>query len=322
MADTGFQGSEITKLFDSWLNTANKFWKDIEKSGGESLKWGEVNFNFGGLDDEQATDDKHRTYKAWQTSVDNFTSFLKIMSTPENQEAMVKSSTAFTEAMSHAAEESFENLLEFQANLIQSLAKASEYTTSYNFEDIDQSAFESFRTFYKTELQKYLHIPKIGLPRELHEQLSDLVDKSNIFHSYLGELFYLFSLPFEKTNYVTQQRIKSMLDKGEIENDPAQFYKEWIKVLEGQFMQLLKSEEYTELLNNIIGSLAAYKEVKNDVTSIFLKELQIPTNKDMDDVYKDLYLMKKKGVRAHQKSGGAGKGPKSVISWCPVLLTR
>ena len=214
---------------------------------------------------------------------------------------MAKSSTSFVEALSQAAGESFENILEFQSNLIQSLARASEYTKSYNIEDIDHTLFESFRELYKNEWQKYLHIPKIGLPRELHEQVTDMVDKANIFHSYLAELFYLFSLPFEQTNYITQQRIKAMLEKGEIENEPAQFYNEWIKILEGNFMQLLKSEEYTGLLSNLIRSLAEYKEIKNELTNICLKELQIPTNKDLDEVYKELYIMKKKVAELTKK---------------------
>ncbi len=299
MADTNFQGSEFTKLFDSWLDTANKFWKDIEKSRDDTLKWGDINLSFSAVDDSD--DEKHRAYKAWETSINNFSAFLKIMAAPENQEAMAKSSTSFVEALSQAAGESFENLLEFQSNLIQSLARASEYTKSYNIEDIDHTLFESFRELYKNEWQKYLHIPKIGLPRELHEQVTDMVDKANIFHSYLAELFYLFSLPFEQTNYITQQRIKAMLEKGEIENEPAQFYNEWIKILEGNFMQLLKSEEYTGLLSNLIRSLAEYKEIKNELTNICLKELQIPTNKDLDEVYKELYIMKKKVAELTKK---------------------
>ncbi len=299
MADTNFQGSEFTKLFDSWLDTANKFWKDIEKSRDDTLKWGDINLSFSAVDDTD--DEKHRAYKAWETSINNFSAFLKIMAAPENQEAMAKSSTSFVEALSQAAGESFENLLEFQSNLIQSLARASEYTKSYNIEDIDHTLFESFRELYKNEWQKYLHIPKIGLPRELHEQVTDMVDKANIFHSYLAELFYLFSLPFEQTNYITQQRIKAMLEKGEIENEPAQFYNEWIKILEGNFMQLLKSEEYTGLLSNLIRSLAEYKEIKNELTNICLKELQIPTNKDLDEVYKELYIMKKKVAELAKK---------------------
>ncbi len=292
MAETS-HGSEITRLFESWMDTANKFWKDVEKNRDEKHTWGEVDLNFG-FKDEPKDENKHRTYRSWETSVKNFAAFLKILSAPENQQSMAENSTAFAEAFGDAAKESFENLLEFQGNLIQSFARASEHTQPYNPDDFDHSAFKSFRELYKNEWQKYLHIPKIGLPRELHEQLADLIDKSNIFYSYLGELFYLFGRPFEKSNQAMQQKITAMLEDGEVENDPTKIYNEWIKILEGNFMQLLQSQEYTVLLNEIIRSLAAYKAVKSDVINVFLKEFQIPTNKDMDEVYKDLYLTKKK----------------------------
>ncbi|MDJ0622809.1 MAG: poly(R)-hydroxyalkanoic acid synthase subunit PhaE [Desulfocapsaceae bacterium] len=287
------RGSEVAKLFESWMDTANKFWRDVENSREETLKWGDVNLDFG-LKDGETDDDKYRTYRSWETSVKNFTTFLKILSAPENQQAMAESSTSFTEALNQAAGDSFENLLEFQGNLIQSFARASEYTNSYNFDNLDHSAFQSFRDLYTSEWQKYLHIPKIGLPREFHEQVSDLVDKSNIFYTYIAELFYLFSLPFEKSNYSIQQKINAMLEQGEVENDPTKLYNEWIKILEGNFMQLMKSQEYTNLLNGLIRSLADYKAVKNDVTNIFLEEYQIPTNKEMDEVYRELYVTKKK----------------------------
>ena len=59
-------------------------------------------------------------------------------------------------------------------------------------------------------------------------------------------------------------------------------------------MEFLKSTEYTRVTNNTIGSLASYKDVKNKLVGVYLKELQVPTNKDMDEVYRDIYQMKKK----------------------------
>ena len=287
------RGSEVGKLFESWMDTANKFWQDVENSRSDDLKWGGVNLDFG-FKDGKADEDKYRKYRSWETSVKNFTTLMKILSVPENQQAMAESSTTFAEALGEAFGDSVENLLEFQGNIIQSFARASAHTQSYNFDDLDQSAFQSFRDLYINEWQKYLRIPKIGLPREVHEQFADLVDKSNIFHTYMAELFYLFSLPFEKSNYAIQQKINAMLEQGEMENDPTKLYNEWIKILEGNFMQLMKSQEYNNLLNGLIRSLVEYKAVKNDVMSIFLKEMQVPTNKEMDEVYKELYLTKKK----------------------------
>ncbi|EKD38487.1 MAG: PhaE [uncultured bacterium] len=295
MTDTTHQGNEIGKLVETWMAMGQNFWRGIGASanGEEGLGSSGLNFDFAANGD-QADDNKYKTYKTWEASVNNSISFLKLMSAPENQDTLYRSIAAYTEAMTQAAGDSLENFTEFQSQVVKSLAKVGEHTKAYNFDDLDHTAFESFRELYRTELQKYLKIPKIGLPREFHERLSELADKSNIFSSHLIELIYQFSTPFEKTNRAMQAKIKGMLEGGEVVEDTKQVYNDWIKALEGHFMELLKSGEYTDVLNNTITSLAAYKGVKNDVADVFLKEMQIPTGREMDEVYKDIYHMKKK----------------------------
>ncbi len=285
--------NDFGKLVSSWMESAQTFWQAMGLQKEDTMKGAGFNFNFG-AGEEKANENKYKTYKTWETSVNNYTSLLKLMMTPENRDNLAKGAMTFSEGLVEMTGETLENFAEFQSQLVKSFTKAGEHTKAFNFDDLDRSTFEAFRELYRTEFQKYLYVPKVGLNREYNEQCSELIDKSNIFSSYLIELLYLFSVPFEKTNWVMQQKIKKMLETGEVVEDSKQAYNDWIKILEGHFMELLKSREYTEVLNNTITSLAAYKGVKNDVTDIFLKEFQIPTRKDMDEVYKDIYLMKKK----------------------------
>lgn len=293
MTDTTSQGNEIGRLVETWMTIGQNFWRDMSAGREEGMGSSGLNFDFTANGD-QADENKYKTYKTWEASVNNSISFLKLMSAPENQDTLYRSVLTYTEAMTQAAGDSLEHFTEFQSQVVKSLAKVGEHTKAYNFDDLDHSAFESFRELYRSELQKYLKVPKIGLPREFHERLSELADKSNIFSSYLLELIYQFSTPFEKTNRAMQAKIKGMLEGGEVVEDTKQVYNDWIKALEGHFMELLKSREYTDVLNNTITSLAAYKGVKNDVADVFLKEMQIPTGREMDEVYKDIYHMKKK----------------------------
>ena len=293
MTDTTQQVNEIGRLVESWMEMAQTFWRDMGGVREEGLGSSGLSFA-AAAEEDKADDNKHKTYKTWEASVNNYISFMKIMTTPENQEALNRSVMTFAETLAQAAGDSLENFTEFQSQIVKSLSKVGEHTKAYNFDDLDHEAFESFRELYRSELQKYLKIPKIGLPREFNEMLSELADKSNVFSSYLLELIYLFSVPFEKTNRVMQQKVKGMLEGGEVVEDSKRVYNEWIKVLEGHFMELLKSAEYTDVLNNTITSLAEYKGVKNNVTDFFLKEMQIPTGREMDEVYKDIYQMKRK----------------------------
>ena len=292
MTDTTPQSNEIGNFVETWMTMAKKFWPETGNGREEGLGSSGLNFDWG--NGGQADDNKYKTYKTWENSVNNSISFFKLMMAPENQDTLHRSVAAYTEALTQSAGDSLENFIEFQGQAVKSFAKVGEHTKAYTLDDLDHSAFESFRELYRSELQKYLKVPKIGLPREYHERISELVDKSTIFFSHLIELIYQFTTPFEKTNRVMQDKIKKMLEGGEIVEDPKQVYNDWIKVLESHFMDMLKSKEYTDVLNNTITSLAAYKGVKNSVTDIFLKEMQIPTGREMDEVYKDIYNMKKK----------------------------
>ncbi len=292
MSDSRQQDNDINRLMQSWADSALHFWKSVgagQSKGGEP---GGFSFPFAPAAEVEG-EEKFRTYRSWETALNTLTSLWQLMAAPQNQEATLKSAGSLSETMFQAAAESLENFTEFQNQLIRSAAKIQEHTTAYNFEDFDHGTFESFRELYRSEIQKYLFMPKLGLPREFHEQLSQLADRSTLFSSHLVELICLFSLPFEKTNRMLQRQAKVNLEKGEFYTDAKQAYNDWVKVLEGNFMELLKSSEYTGVLNETINALAAYKSVKNDVIEVFTKDLQIPTNKEMDEVYRDLYQMKK-----------------------------
>ena len=293
MADTSQKDGGMNSMIQSLMDTAMNFWQDIGIQQSKMKESGEFSFPFSTAT-ENEEDDRYKTYHTWETTLNNFTALMRLMSSSQNREAMIKGTGTFTEAVMEAVGDSIENITEFQGQLIKSAAKVSEHTKVYNFDDIDREAFESFRSLYRSELQKYLKMPKLGLSREHHEKMAELIDRSTIFYSHLSELLYLFYLPFEKTNRKMQKHTKSMLDKGEFYEDTKQAYNDWMKILEGNFMELLKSSDYTTVLSETIGALASYKDVKNDLVGVFVKDLQIPTNKEMDEVYKDLYQMKRK----------------------------
>lgn len=293
MAADAPDANEIATFIESWMATATRFWKELAETQDAPVDIPSFVFKQQEEPGAAGDGDRFKTYKTWETSFANFASMLRLMTLPENQEAMMKGASALSETMIQATGDYLDYISEFQSQLVHTLGKISDHTTAYNYDDLDHRAFESFRELYRTELQKYLHIPKLGLPRQFHEQLSQLADRSNIFSSHLTELLFLFVLPFENTNRDMQERTRQMLERGEFAADAKQLYNEWIRVLEGHFMELLKSPEYTRVLNNTISSLASYKDVKNKLINSFLKELQVPTNHEMDAVYRDLYEMKK-----------------------------
>ena len=292
MTDSTWQDIDFNKMVASWLESTQNFWRlDDDATASDGAGDGSADGR-GKSEEEQSP---HHGNRTWERAMENYTAYLKLLSVPENQEQLGSSITYLTDAMTRNATDTLESITEFQTQLLTSFAAVGEHARATSWEDIDHETFRGLRQLYRSEFQKYLHIPKLGLPREHQERLSNLVDRTTLFNSYLAELLHLFSKPFDKTNREMQDIIGRMLKKGECEclEDPKRAYKVWIKTLEGNFMELLKSGEYTEVLNKTMLSLADCRAVRREVMAAVFKELQIPTNREMDEVYRDLYQMKK-----------------------------
>ena len=67
-------------------------------------------------------------------------------------------------------------------------------------------------------------------------------------------------------------------------------------------MTLFKSPEYTKKLASTLDTLDDYISARNRILQDALQSLPIPTHKDMDALYEELYLLKKK-IKKLEKSG-------------------
>jgi hypothetical protein len=120
------------------------------------------------------------------------------------------------------------------------------------------------------------------------------MDETNQFQMALSEFMYLFSVPFEKTARVMQEKTEEMMEQGDVPSDVKDHYNMYIKILEGHFMTLLQSPEYIRVMSDTINALVKYKQAKEKVLFDMLNTLPIPTNKDMDELYKEFYILKKR----------------------------
>ena len=128
-----------------------------------------------------------------------------------------------------------------------------------------------------------------------------VTDKYNLFQANAAEFFHLLYLPVEKSLKAMQKQLTELVDKGELPEDPNTYYQLWIKMLEGHYMRLFQSEEYGRHLHKTLSSTAEFSKAKNDVIQNTLDTLPVPTQKEMDELYKEIYLLKKK-VRTLEKT--------------------
>jgi hypothetical protein len=104
----------------------------------------------------------------------------------------------------------------------------------------------------------------------------------------------------EKSTQVMQEKVAEMADEGQLPENPKVYYQMWIKILEGHYMTLLKSPEYTNKMDTTLGAFENFVASKNEILQDFLQTLPVPTDKDMDELYQEIYLLKKR-MREHEK---------------------
>jgi polyhydroxyalkanoate synthesis regulator phasin len=76
----------------------------------------------------------------------------------------------------------------------------------------------------------------------------------------------------------------------------------WIKILEGHYMTLFQSPEYVNILGNTLVSMSDFTAAKNEVIEDMLNMFPIPKQKDMDELYREIYLLKKRIKALEKKS--------------------
>ena len=59
-------------------------------------------------------------------------------------------------------------------------------------------------------------------------------------------------------------------------------------------MTLFQSPDYTQALSKALNAMGDFIQAREELLNDVLRILSFPTNEDMDEVYKEIYLLKKK----------------------------
>ncbi len=270
-------------ILNLWLKPMMEFWGMTE----------ETPFSFKQPDSSKkgptskSADMLHSSGKLFQL-------MLNLFSKPENLKAVLQGFELLPEFGVSMSRQLWGGYFEIQKQWMDRVSRLGRSTEAYQFEDMDQEIFRIWRDIYEKEFQKILHIPQLGLNRYSQERINQFLDRLNIVQTSLSEFLYMFYVPLEKSAAVMQEKMEQMAEEGKFSDDFNEYYKIWIKTLEGHYMTLLQSNEYKEVLKNTINSVTDFKQAREEMLYDLLKSVPVPTNKEMDELYKDIYKMKKK----------------------------
>ena len=294
MADRSQDKTDFGFIMSEWMKTAEGFWKPFMSM------WDGVAEK---ADETASKKDKHqsRLKESLKTSRKAWESVSSMMVEPETIDSLFKGGSALPAILMNLAQTGWTGFMHLQQKWLENAGKVRESVGSYSFENLDEDSLKVWNDLYEKEFRKYFNIPQLGLTRLYQEKMLQVADKHNLFQANVAEFFHLLYLPVEKSLKAMQIQLTELVDKGELPEDPKTYYQMWIKTLEGHYMTLFQSEEYGRLLHKTLSSISEFSKAKKDVLQDTLNMLPVPNQKDMDELYKEIYLLKKK-IRTLEKA--------------------
>jgi hypothetical protein len=276
-------------FLSDWMKTSLAYWESMTSMWSTFNTAADVSTN-SNKDDKTGRFQKllkstQKTLKAWS----------QIITEPETMNTLFKETGVLPEVFFKIAQAGLNSFVNLQQQWLQRAGKVQESTKSYTFENIDEDMVKAWTMLYETELRKIFNIPQLGLTRFYQERMIRSVDKFNLFQSSLTEFLRLLSLPMEKSFQILQEKLTELANMGQLPEDSKVYYQMWIKILEGHYMTLFQSSEYTNSLNDTLHSMSEFSEAKKELLQdTLLYMLPVPTQKEMDELYKEIYLLKKR----------------------------
>jgi len=303
MADEGMTPQFIDPSFFDWIKKAANIWlggiAQTMPSGSETL-----------LKTQSSV--QNRFTEQLQTTLNLLKSFSRMMTEPESASATVNSMSALPEIMMKIAISGVEAAMKTQIHLMEKANRIGKRAEAYNFDNLDQQVFKALTDIYEQELRQYLKIPPLGLTRFYQERFNDMLDKHNIFQTTLAEFLSILYLPMEQSFQVLQDKLREMAEQGNLPGNIKETYGMWLKILEGHFMNLFQSSEYLDALHRTLNHLEDFLIAKDSAMLDFLQTIPVVTQKDMDDLYKEFHLLKKR-VRELEKEAGISPNKLSAV---------
>jgi len=271
-------------FFADWMKMTTEFW------GPMSWMWTAFHKTSG------------KRTESWDTAQKTWKAFSQVMSEPETMETLLKGAGMLPEIFLKTVQTGSKTFVNFQKQWMERTGKLQESTKAYKYENLKEDAFKAWSQLYEQEFRKFFKIPQLGLTRLYQEKMIRSIDKFNIYQAAVSEFSGLLLLPMEKSFQVLQEKLTELADEGELPEDSKKYYQMWIKILEGHYMTLFQSSEYKQALNKTLDSLSEFSSAKKEILQDFFNMFPVPTHKEMDELYKEIYLLKKRIKELEKKN--------------------
>jgi len=243
---------------------------------------------------EKASTAARSMFEAWTSSMKSWETLHSTFTMPGTLETAFKTIQPSPESILKMAETGWKSLQGLMGDWQQQVNNTVRNPETLMFPNLYQDALSSWSELYDKEFRKFLHMPQLGLARFHQEKINHSLDAFIRFQNTVSEFLYLLYKPIETSGNELQRKISNLVQNGEPAKEPKEYYGIWLKVLEKKYMALFKTKKYLQSLGKTMSAMEEYHSARKEVIDSLLQTFSIPTTKDMDDVYKDMYILKKR----------------------------
>ena len=133
----------------------------------------------------------------------------------------------------------------------------------------------------------------MGANRESNEDLMKVMNAYIKMLFTAGELSVLITDSIRNSAKVLVDRYQQNIKEGKVVTTFREFYNLWYSVTEEVLLSLLNTDDFSKVFGDFSDKYAQYMIALNKVQERMLASLPIPTNSDMNSLYKTVYDLRK-----------------------------
>ncbi len=153
---------------------------------------------------------------------------------------------------------------------------------------------QRYLAFYEETVGKFLSTPVFGISRESLQQMMIAVDAHNRFMAALADFLLKFNIPSKDAWEILIKTIQEREETGEGFKSAKEIYDFAVSIFEEKYDDHIKSPQGVQIVVDVVEKYMDFKKKSDAVRDIWFKSLSIPTAKEMDDVYRGIYELRKK----------------------------
>jgi len=271
-------------LLGAWINWTMDFWDTMAQMG--------PGLNGTGRSGGQVSRETADAGDPWLAALNLWQGFFSLLTEPGTITAVFQGIQAPSKIILRMAQAGWGGYFHLHQQWLAGWQGNGSPPGEAGYENLDQDIFKACNEIFEQDFRRFLNLPHLCLDGLPQERVIRATVEFNQFQAAMAEFIYLLYLPVKKS-------LRAMgavwVDDG-TEKPPEDFkeyYKRWLRILEGHYMTLFQSAEYIRTLTHTLRAMEDFALAKQELQSEAMAALGLPTRREMDDLYREIYLLKK-----------------------------